>query len=133
MRHLSPLLYLLLWPCRSHLPLFSCRKRYWYQLINAELWSAHKSRWESKPARDSPLMLLRFIRNCYAHSRDDNHASRIFLDRPYFLQEMPTLVIDLWDICRQREGLQTHPFLRPYLLSVYHPSLSFPFHEENWF
>lgn len=77
-------------------------------------------------------MLLRFIRNCYVHSAN-NEQDRIFIERPYFLELLPELVVRLWEVCRQEHRLMGHLVLRSILLPIFNPSIHFPYAEKNWF
>lgn len=93
---------------------------------------AKKRWWAAKENIDSPLNLIRFIRNCYVHAaREDD--DRIFIERPYFLELLPTLVIKLWEGCRVDPRLMGHLLLRSILLPTFTPTLHFPCAERNWF
>jgi hypothetical protein len=111
----------------------SRRAAVWWDILDGDLWAAKQSWWTEKPHKERPLNLLRFIRNCYVHSANNKEEDRIFTERPYFLELLPTLVVRLWEACRHDHRLMGHLVLRSILLPIFTPTLYFPYAEHNWF
>ncbi|ELR20309.1 protein kinase domain containing protein [Acanthamoeba castellanii str. Neff] len=108
------------------------RAEYWWEILEPSLWAAKASWWVEKRDKERPVNLLRFIRNCYVHSAN-KEEDRIFTERPYFLELLPTLVVRLWEACRREHRLMGHLVLRSILLPIFTPTLYFPYAERNWF
>ncbi len=84
---------------------------------------------------ESPLMLLRLIRNCYQHAKATDPTDEMFLNCPYFLDTFPELVVRLWEVCLRSPELTQISTLKPLLYAMASPLLTPPSTSANlkWF
>lgn len=97
-----------------------------------KLWNAKKQKVKEENLNDA-LGLLRFIRYCYIHGKEQLEEDKFFLFKPIFLDLFPSLVIDCWETCQSSDALYQHPLLQPILSSPFHSSLIPTFDDIAWY